>query len=64
MAAYAREQYMAANPAPYVWNGRLYGYRQPDDITAMIEALNDGDEETIKALNHQYRRFWLKGAAQ
>jgi len=25
----------------------------------MIEALNKGDEEVIKGLNHKYIRYWM-----
>lgn len=34
-------------------------YLMPDDVTAMIAALNVGDEETIKALNQRHIKEWI-----
>ena len=54
----------------YVWtaavNARAYAsakdkrrWVQPDDVTEMINALNQGDEETIKGLNHRHIADWI-----
>jgi hypothetical protein len=37
-------------------------YVLPEDVATMIVAMNAGDEETMKALNHQYRELWLISA--
>lgn len=37
-------------------------YSVPEDSQTLIDAMNAGDEETIKALNHQYRDLWLPTA--
>jgi hypothetical protein len=39
-------------------NGRKFKFIPDDDATAIIEAMNRGDEETLKAFNHQFRHLW------
>jgi hypothetical protein len=50
-------------------NGAKGNYRKarklyvlPEDVGRMIVAMDAGDEETMKALNHQYRDIWLISA--
>jgi hypothetical protein len=31
----------------------------PEDAAALIAAMDAGDEETMKGLNHQYRDLWI-----
>lgn len=43
--------------------GRKFKFMPDDDATAIIDAMNRGDEETLKAFNHQFCRIWLPHTA-
>jgi hypothetical protein len=34
-------------------------YIIPEDVRTLISAMDAGDEETIKGINHQYREIWF-----
>lgn len=38
--------------------GKKFKFMPDDDATAIIDAMGRGDEETLKAFNHQFRHIW------
>ena len=67
---YDRAQRIAAhlNAARYaaqvkIAKGKKFKFMPDDDAVAIVDAMNRGDEESLKAFNHQFRHVWQKTAS-
>lgn len=48
--------------ASYAAAKRKRAWRPPDDVSAAIEAMNRGCEETLKAWTYRHRNLWAQRA--